>query len=383
MNRLEFKVRVFDADRAISEPCGDFSSEEAFSNIGFSQVKVLVDGKDIMDKNRVGIDAVRIFSQENMAGKLILGICSCGEERCDDFCVDVTSDKKYVIWENKSHDIYYTFDLDDYEFEFKALKEKYLEEINGLIWKRQLQVNDIAHDMLEGTVYDMDYRFEYAVASVEEKCIKICYLINSDEQKIFRIDWDCSKVREEEIQTKINAFIQGVLMDNILLEVRAFKIFIDFLYSPDLVCKRKECLRSILSTVIHCETLNEKIVALFYNKHLPLAEDEYCYERLRKEFFPKEIVYTLYDLRDDYYYVSEELGLESKIRSISNPLALKIMLYGDIFPNDKDNINAAIDKFLDSFDCDKLPSEKVISAMQKALFIYTEDAKIAALNYND
>jgi hypothetical protein len=94
----------------------------AFS-IENQQVKILVDRKDILKRDYLGVDPPRFFGQQSLlkGGQLLIGICTCGVEKCGDLMVNVTKKDNSIFWTNESG---ISLEFNQGEYESAARKTK-------------------------------------------------------------------------------------------------------------------------------------------------------------------------------------------------------------------------------------------------------------------
>jgi hypothetical protein len=64
------------------------------------QVRIIINGIDILGKDYLGIDPPRFFSQDTIlkGGNTLIGRCSCGVEGCGDIYTNVLIEIDEVIW---------------------------------------------------------------------------------------------------------------------------------------------------------------------------------------------------------------------------------------------------------------------------------------------
>ncbi len=382
MNKLEFKVKVKDGDRWSYKFYPEEDCHKEVTTVGDSEVRVFVDGIDILsedkDDRHIGMDMNDLCDVDWYSGWLKIGICGCGCDGCDDVVMEVTSDESTVRWDDHARDRHYCFDKEVYAAAFCKLKEEWERKLKGMMRRREAKVTGIMTDILKGTTFDDGYKFQKVTASVLEQYIRYFYVNEKGLSRHFSQYWDGHKIYERAIKRRALAFVRTFIENNESLLRWSLDILIDFMYAPMLVCKYRNVLYDILSTAMHCEKPGDRLLAILYNRSLPVAEDEGFIEKLKNEFYPEGIIRALKDLRE-YAVRFNGMGLKAKMKTMKKTEALRVLYYGEIYPEKKDEINAAIDKFLDSFDCKKRPSEEIVTAMENALMAERKEDAIAAL----
>ncbi len=382
MNKLEFKVKVKDGDRWSYKSYPEEDCHKEVTTIGYSEVRVFVDGIDILsedkDDRHIGLDMNDLCDKDWYSGWLKIAICGCGCDGCDDVVMEVTSDESTVRWDDHARDRHYCFDKEVYAAAFCKLKEEWERKMKGMMRRREAKVARIMTDILKGTTFDDGYKFQKVTASVQEKCIRYFYVNEKGLSRHFSQYWDGHKIYERAIKRRALAFIRTFIENNESLLRWTLDILIDFMYAPMLVCKYRNVLHDILSTTLHCEKPGDRLLAILYNRSLPVAEDNGFIEKLKNEFYPEGIIRALEDLREHAVRFNG-MGLKAKMKAMKKTEALRVLYYGEIYQEKNDEINAAIDKFLDSFDCKKRPSEEIVTAMENALMAARKEDAIAAL----
>ncbi len=382
MNKLEFKVKVKDFDRWSYKFYPEEDCHKEVTTIGSSEIRVFIDGKDILteDKNdrHIGLDMNDLKDKDWYFGWLKIGICGCGCDGCDDVVMEVTSDESTVRWDDHARDRHYCFDKEEYAAAFSKLKEEWERKMKGMMRRREEKVTRIMTDILKGTTFDDGYKFQKVVASVPEQHIRYVYINEEGLSKYFCQYWDGNQIYERAIKRRALAFVRSFIENDESLLRWTLDIFIDFMYDPMLVCKYRNVLHDILSTTLHCEKPGDRLLAILYNKRLPVGENNGFIEKLKNEFYPEGIIRALQDLQEHAVQFNG-MGLKAKMKAMKKTEALRVLYYGEIYPEKNDEINAAIDKFLDSFDCKKRPSEEIVTAMENAMMAERKEDAISAL----
>jgi len=94
----------------------------------WEQVRVFIDDEDIINKigsdedHHWGIESSYFLDQKDnyYGGKLLIGICTCTAEGCDDILVDIDKSENYIIWKiyhegNDDINAVFVFDIEDYQ----------------------------------------------------------------------------------------------------------------------------------------------------------------------------------------------------------------------------------------------------------------------------
>ena len=103
----------------------------------WEQVRVFIDDEDIINKIgsdddfHWGIESSCFLAQKDdyYGGKLLIGICGCTAEGCDDIIVDIDKSKKYILWKicherNDDLNAVFVFDIDNYQNALIEAKSK-------------------------------------------------------------------------------------------------------------------------------------------------------------------------------------------------------------------------------------------------------------------
>ena len=103
----------------------------------WEQVRVLIDDEDIINKIgsdddfHWGIESSCFLTQKDdyCGGKLLIGICGCTAEGCDDIIVDIGKSEKYISWKiyherNDDLNAVFVFDIDNYQNALIEAKSK-------------------------------------------------------------------------------------------------------------------------------------------------------------------------------------------------------------------------------------------------------------------
>lgn len=150
------------------------------------QVRILIDDEDILGKDYLGIDPPVFFSQPNINkdGELMIGRCTCGDEGCSSYPVNVKVNENTISWTD-DHGLNLVFDRNDYAVSFnKAANDHSWEDINR-------RVERLVTNILKGTKTKDNYSFGWASARIKNKNITLSYHKNND-QELFDIKWDGS-----------------------------------------------------------------------------------------------------------------------------------------------------------------------------------------------
>jgi hypothetical protein len=155
MNKIAFEY-VPEHDRFLKIEDG-----ESFSHSIPDQIKVLIDGKDLLDVG-YGMFPSDFFSQNKhfYNGELQVGICGCSCYMCEDEFVNVESIGDIVIWTDANGNKY-SFNKNEYMIEINNGIKKYRNE------ELFLKIDEIISNELKniktenGFAYNTFYIYEY------------------------------------------------------------------------------------------------------------------------------------------------------------------------------------------------------------------------------
>lgn len=148
------------------------------------EVRILIDGNDILGDDYLGIDPPAFFTQPNLVqtGKLLIGRCTCGCEGCGDYPVNVNILANKVSWTDHNG-LILEFDKTNYE--------KVITQAQGdHSWEDiKRRVERLTSDLLNNTKTSDDYKFDWTSARIKENTITLSYS-KGIEQKVFEFKWD-------------------------------------------------------------------------------------------------------------------------------------------------------------------------------------------------
>jgi len=152
------------------------------------QVRILVDNKDWLRDDYLGIDPPRFFQQETfLSGDLFVGRCDCGVEGCGDLIVNVQSDNYKIIWTSKDG-LNLQFDKAEYSDIIEVSKADFKwEDINR-------RVERLVTNIFNNSQTIDGLTFDWASCRIENS--KVCLSFSKKgfpedfKQEIFNIDWD-------------------------------------------------------------------------------------------------------------------------------------------------------------------------------------------------
>ncbi len=148
------------------------------------EIRVLIDGVDILGKDFLGLDPPIFFNKHNLTegGYIMIGRCTCGEAGCSSYGVTVVLDQDKVFWKDDSR-VNLVFDRLAYETTIEAAK-------NDHSWEDiKRKVERLATDILKQYQTKDGYIFDWASARIEEYKIMLSYSKNGN-QKLLDIAWD-------------------------------------------------------------------------------------------------------------------------------------------------------------------------------------------------
>jgi hypothetical protein len=168
------------------------------------QVRILIDNKDWLHDNFLGIDPPGFFQQETfLGGVLLIGRCNCGVEGCGDLTVMVQSKNGKMIWESHNG-LHLEFDKTEYLelIEFSKTDFKW-EDTNR-------RVERLVSNTFKSTQTIDGLTFDWASCRIEENKVCLSYSKNGItgdyKQEILKIDWDGKT--ESEALTNANKFLE-------------------------------------------------------------------------------------------------------------------------------------------------------------------------------
>lgn len=168
------------------------------------EIRILIDNKDFLGNDYLGLDPPSFFSQNNFDknGELMVGRCTCGVEGCCDYSVTVVVNQNTITWTN-NNGLNLTFDKQDYDRSIDAAKTDHSwEDI-----KRK--VERLTTNILECSQTKDNYHFNWASARINDKQITLSYSKNGD-QKLFDIVWDGQS--ESSVEHNAKQFLRDKLI---------------------------------------------------------------------------------------------------------------------------------------------------------------------------
>jgi len=148
------------------------------------QVRILIDRKDWLGENYLGMDPPALFSQAALisGGNAVVGRCNCGCEGCDDVVVDIEITEHSVIWRS-DNGLMLEFVLNQYLRTIEKQKNDYSwEDLNRTAER-------LVSEVFEGKELKGNYVFKWASARIEKGLVKLSFEGGYD-QKLFAIPWD-------------------------------------------------------------------------------------------------------------------------------------------------------------------------------------------------
>jgi len=165
-----------------------------------NEVRILVDNVDLLGNDYLGIDSLPFFSRNNLDknGIVMVGRCTCGVEGCCDYPVTIAVVGDKVTW-TVSSGLTIIFDKAAYNSSIEKARNDYSwEDI-----KRK--VERLATEVLQYSIIEDGYRFDWASARINNNEIVLSYSRNGT-QKMFRIFWDGRT--ENEVRQNAEAFLK-------------------------------------------------------------------------------------------------------------------------------------------------------------------------------
>lgn len=295
---------------------------------GRYEVQPYIDGHKLLNgRDNIGLGPQEFLSRNKLLqdGELLLGICICGCEGCDDFLVTQEIKDEIVVWKTlyQYEEVTYRFDLEQYKKALKALDR-------NAIHCYEKTAERIAADLLKNTSPHYGYEFEKAIASANNRKITVFYG-NGKAELSYVIDWngkyeygaggnECS-----DASPNIRWFIAKVLFVNEYLLTRAYY---NSLYNLSHVYSnnnhKEPIIYSRLRTALLCETRKEMVVTLYYATDYidKLIEELSCLEVSEKVIEAVEC-FDKYCFKDKFRDIAG-LEFQRDLDIINNPLAKKV-----------------------------------------------------------
>lgn len=295
---------------------------------GRYEVQPYIDGHKLLNgRDNIGLGPQEFLSRNKLLqdGELLLGICICGCEGCDDFLVTQEIKDEIVVWKTlyQYEEVTYRFDLEQYKKALKALDR-------NAIHCYEKTAERIAADLLKNTSPHYGYEFEKAIASANNRKITVFYG-NGKSELSYVIDWngkyeygaggnECS-----DASPNIRWFIAKVLFVNEYLLTRAYY---NSLYNLSHVYSnnnhKEPIIYSRLRTALLCETRKEMVVTLYYATDYidKLIEELSCLEVSEKVIEAVEC-FDKYCFKDKFRDIAVP-EFQRDLDIINNPLAKKV-----------------------------------------------------------
>lgn len=295
---------------------------------GRYEVQPYIDGHKLLNgRDNIGLGPQEFLSRNKLLqdGELLLGICICGCEGCDDFLVTQEIKDEIVVWKTlyQYEEVTYRFDLEQYKKALKALDR-------NAIHCYEKTAERIAADLLKNTSPYYGYEFEKAIASANNRKITVFYG-NGKAELSYVIDWngkyeygaggnECS-----DASPNIRWFIAKVLFVNEYLLTRAYY---NSLYNLSHVYSnnnhKEPIIYSRLRTALLCETRKEMVVTLYYATDYidKLIEELSCLEVSEKVIEAVEC-FDKYCFKDKFRDIAGP-EFQRDLDIINNPLAKKV-----------------------------------------------------------
>jgi len=148
------------------------------------EVRPMIDGKDVLNKDFLGLDPPEYFNQPKLfeSGDILIGRCKCGVVGCDDIRIKNTISSKEVTWNLKGGKKYI------------FSKKEYFESINHSSNDSSWENNERKAERLVSyidfsTLAEYGYEFNWASARISKGCISLSFE-KDNTQRIFDIGWN-------------------------------------------------------------------------------------------------------------------------------------------------------------------------------------------------
>ena len=146
------------------------------------EVRVLVDGRDILGDQYIGIDPPEFFCQffQSDTEDLLVGRCCCGVVGCGDCIVTVARDREVVRWSGHKA---FVFNRTQYDAAVqRAAQDSSWEDSNR-------RAERLVNDLLRGLRTQDGFQFDWASARMSPNVIKLSFS-NDVTQKFVEFAWD-------------------------------------------------------------------------------------------------------------------------------------------------------------------------------------------------
>lgn len=295
---------------------------------GGYEVQPYIDGHKLLNgRDNIGLGPQEFLSRNKLLqdGELLLGICICGCEGCDDFLVAQEIKDEIVVWKTlyQYEEVTYRFDLEQYKKALKALDR-------NAIHCYEKTAERIAADLLKNTSPHYGYEFEKAIASANNRKITVFYG-NGKAELSYVIDWngkyeygaggnECS-----DAGPNIRWFIAKVLFGNEYLLTRAYYNSLYNLSHAYSNNNHKEpIIYSRLRTALLCETRKEMVVTLYYaTDYIDKLIEELSYLGVSEKVIEAVECFDKYCFKDKFRDIAGP-EFQRDLDIINNPLAKKV-----------------------------------------------------------
>lgn len=295
---------------------------------GGYEVQPYIDGHKLLNgRDNIGLGPQEFLSRNKLLqdGELLLGICTCGCEGCDDFLVTQEIKDEIVVWKTlyQYEEVTYRFDLEQYKKALKALDR-------NAIHCYEKTAERIAADLLKNTSPHYGYEFEKAIASANNRKITVFYG-NGKAELSYVIDWngkyeygaggnECS-----DASPNIRWFIAKVLFVNEYLLTRAYYNSLYNLSHAYSNNNHKEpIIYSRLRTALLCETRKEMVVTLYYaTDYIDKLIEELSYLGVSEKVIEAVECFDKYCFKDKFRDIAGP-EFQRDLDIINNPLAKKV-----------------------------------------------------------
>ncbi len=351
----------------------------------YLQIRSVIDGIDLYGNEHLGIALSDFFTQKNFfGGELLIGICCCGCEGCDDYTVDVSLQGNSIVWSDWRAKSEYIFDKCEYEKAIEMVRMNHYRHVEKHV-----------SNMLRQTMTKEQYVFNWASVTLKENVITLNYSKPDTKQpdtvqKIYEIEWsENDKWDIEKIKPRIQRFIRIVLQEGEYMVDTALEIAYNILYDNTLVVKNRHSnLFNHVKVALNCKTQQEKIVALLYSDP-PLVCNSRTSEDLKEEGFTSDVINAIECLMKlkGYQPRKEEKYDRFLKRVLANDIAFQVAKnQNQVKDGNKENrINKALEiawnTHSEQLGKDRKPY--ILHLIRKALHCNTEDEKIEALLRDD
>lgn len=148
------------------------------------EVRIIIDGSYWFADGSMGMDPPALFAelQKKPVGQLMIGRCGCGVVGCGDVFVQLSRDKRQVIWETENKKIF-KFDNENYN----SAVERLLADNSWESTDRR--VERLVSELMERTETEDGFSFQWASTRIQDNVVHLSYG-NGPHQRLLEFSWN-------------------------------------------------------------------------------------------------------------------------------------------------------------------------------------------------